>query len=68
MAHDGQEVHTQVLDIHSSLPQSLGGVRVHQDSGQSRGRPDLVQGFNPTANLGDRLKQEEASSGMSVWF
>lgn len=34
MPHNGQEVHAQVLDIHSPLPQCLSGVRVHQDSGQ----------------------------------
>lgn len=68
MPHDGKEVHAQVLNIHSSLPQCLSGVCVHQDSGQPRGSPDLVQGFNTMTDLGDRLKQEEASSGMSVWF
>jgi hypothetical protein len=68
MSHDGQEVHAQVFDIHSPLPQCLSSVCVHQDSGQPRGSPDLVQGFNSPTDLGDRLKQEEANITMSLWF
>lgn len=59
VAHDGQEVHSQVLYIHSPLSQRLSRVRVHQDLRQARGSPALVQGLNSSTDLRDRLKWEE---------
>lgn len=57
--HDGQEVHTQVLYIHSPLSQCLSRIRVHEDLRQARGSPALVQGLNAPTDLRDRLKWEE---------
>ena len=56
MPHNGQEVNTQVVHIHTSLPQCLCGICVHEDPRQTRGGPSLVQGFNAPTNLRDRLK------------
>ena len=59
MAHDGQEVHTQVPHIHAPLPQGLGGVRVHEHPWQPARRPLLVQGSDSPADLGHRLQREK---------
>lgn len=60
--HDGQEVHAEVLYIHPPLPQCLGSIRVHKDSGQPGGDTALIQGLNTPSDLRNRLKWGEASS------
>lgn len=56
--HNGEEVHAQVFHVHTPFPQGLRGVRVQQDEGQPGCGPPLVQGSDPLADLGDRLKGE----------
>jgi hypothetical protein len=57
--HDRQEVHAQVLHIHTPFPQGLSSIRVHENARQTTRCPPLVQGFDALADFRDRLKGED---------
>lgn len=54
--HNGQEVHAQVLHIHTPFPQGLCRICVQQNDRQPGSCPLLVQGFDSLTDIRDGLK------------
>lgn len=54
--HDCQEVHAQVLHVHTPFPQRLRSVRVQENERQPRSGPLPVLGFNSLTDFSYGLK------------